>query len=361
MDDLTIIIVFPNDDTTLDDIAKITYTPRHMTTASPSTLNPELAHPSTTAPHTILRFTNRYKRLGNPSTTPTSVAHEAHHKAAQARAALTDIYASTLQALTTDQRLTVLTTLATTRLLFATEVVPAYKQVKPWTAPCTTPMPSSATPFATSNITTSTTANYARPLHPSDATPPHPAPALHPTPHHQCSRHSPQAPVSPLSYHPMGGGVAMGPSLAPGCQLPETLRVAGLRHPTAWLDFATEYPKTWARFITHATEHSCQQDALGAPPIPTATRTLPPPTPAPNGNRPPPTYPGQSCLPFHVTTPPYITIRPQGTVTCAYKCQWCSYHTDTKGAFALHASTAPSWRAAPWHFAYDSSCVTFAS
>lgn len=80
--------------------------------------------PHTPAPHTYLRFTNRYRHLGNPITTPTNVPHEAHHRAAQARTTLHEIPSAVLRILSTPQRLSTLTALVTSRLMFA---------VKTWT------------------------------------------------------------------------------------------------------------------------------------------------------------------------------------------------------------------------------------
>lgn len=297
---------------------------------------------------------------------PTSVAHEAHHRAARARAALTDLPASTLQALTTHQRLTVLTALTTTHLLFAAETwfVPTYRQVKTMDrALHDTYAKALGLTFRHHHIDD----RQLRAAHAPKAPPlllflaPGAPPASSPRPQTLCSNSF----LPPLSHH------------SPTTQWEEEVRrdflwltdaiwapsstssaPSSTDHPDpghleAWLDFAANYPKPWARFITPAAEQACQQDAQGVPPIPTGAY-MPPSPPAATGSHPPSTCPDEPDMSVHaapttitLTTPPYVTPRPEGTATCAYKYRCCSYHADTKRAVALLVSTAHSWRAAP--------------
>lgn len=68
-----------------------------------------------------IQFTDKYRRLGDPVTSPTNVADETHHKAAQPSAATESVPANLLKLLTPPQRLHVLDALAASTLLCATE------------------------------------------------------------------------------------------------------------------------------------------------------------------------------------------------------------------------------------------------
>lgn len=85
--------------------------------------------PANTAPTStpLLTGFTRYKHLGSYTAGATSLSHEVHHRAAQARRqALTETSHNALKGLTTPQRLGVLGALVTSRLMYGTETCPPH-------------------------------------------------------------------------------------------------------------------------------------------------------------------------------------------------------------------------------------------
>lgn len=69
------------------------------------------------APYTNMRFADTSKHLGDTCITPTSIFHETHHRAAQARAALHDFPTAILTTLEPLHKFSVLTAVAIWRLI----------------------------------------------------------------------------------------------------------------------------------------------------------------------------------------------------------------------------------------------------
>lgn len=73
------------------------------------------------APHTLLRFIDKYSHFGNLVTTPASTAHETHHQAAQTSAATKAVPTNLRRIPSAKRTLQVCVALATSTLLDATE------------------------------------------------------------------------------------------------------------------------------------------------------------------------------------------------------------------------------------------------